>query len=306
MIANRVAFGETLVELAKKNKDIVLVDADASKASGAFPFVEAFPERTISVGISEQDMMGVAAGLATCGKIAIAASFGVFTSMRAVEQIRNSICYTDLNVKIAGTHSGLETGQDGGTHQAIEDIAIIRSIPNIKLFVPASPLATRALTKTAVELKGPVYLRFGKEAIEEIYEEGEQFPVPGSKTLTEGNDAAVIACGTMVHVALDAARQLAQRGIHIRVIDMYSIKPIDEKTIIEAAKQTKGIVTLEDHNMIGGLGGAVSEVTATFAPAKVLRIGLEDVFGRSGLMKELHQLYGLTAEHVIEKVMALQ
>jgi transketolase len=305
-IANRVAFGETLVELGKENPQIVVVDADAGKASGTIVFKQAFPDRFIDVGIAEQDMIGVSAGLASCGKIPFAATFGVFTSMRAVEQIRNAACYTKLNVKVAGTHAGLETGQDGGTHQAIEDIAIIRSLPNMKLFVPATPNATRKLTRLAAALDGPVYLRFGKEAAEELYPESEEFPAGGSKQLKDGGDAAIIACGNMVVVALGAAKKLEALGKKVRVIDMYSIKPIDEDAIVRAARETKGIVTVEDHSIIGGLGGAVCEVVADKAPARVLRIGLKDLFGRSGDMKGLHKMYGLTEENIVETVMKLQ
>jgi transketolase len=305
-IANRVAYGETLVELAKENPQIVVVDADAGKATGSLVFKQAFPDRFIDVGIAEQNMVGVSAGLASCGKIPFAATFGVFTSMRAVEQIRNATCYTNLNVKIAGTHAGLETGADGGTHQAIEDIAIIRSIPNMRLFVPSTPNASRKLTRLAASLEGPVYLRFGKEVAEELYPDDEDFPIGGSKQLREGGDAAIIACGNMVVVALEAAKILEERGKKVRVIDMYSIKPIDEDAIVRAARETKGIVTVEDHSIIGGLGGAVCEAVADKAPARVLRIGLKDLFGRSGDMKGLHKLYGLTAENIVEAVMKLQ
>lgn len=304
-VANRIAFGEALVEAGKENAAIVVVDSDARKAAGTLAFQQAFPERFIDVGIAEQNMVGVAAGLASCGKIPFAATFGVFTSMRAVEQLRNAVCYTNLNVKIAGTHAGLETGQDGGTHQAIEDIAIIRSIPNIRLFVPSTPNATRRLTRVALDLQGPVYVRLGKEVAEELYPDDEQFPVGGSKRLAEGNDATVIACGNMVVVALEAGKILKSQGIHITVVDMYSIKPIDEEAIVHAARTTRGIVTVEDHNIVGGLGGAVCEVVASRQPTTVKRIGLQDRFGRSGIMKELHSVYGLTAEAIVAAVKEL-
>lgn len=302
MIANRVAYGDTLIELAKENPNIAVLDTDVGKSTGTIQFKKAFPERFIEVGIAEQNMIGIAAGLASCGKIPFATTFAVFTSMRAVEQIRNSVCYTNLNVKIAGTHAGLETGADGATHQAIEDIAIIRSIPNIRLLVPSTPCATRKLTRLAAELEGPVYLRFGKEPAEELYSEEEDFPLGGSKQLTQGDDAAVLACGNMVVVALEAARILEKQGKKVRVLDMYSVKPIDEEAIVRATKETKGIVTIEDHNIIGGLGGAVSEIVTLRSPVKVIRLGLRDVFGRSGDMKGLHKLYGLTAENIVTAV----
>ena len=301
-VANRVAYGETLIELGKENPRIVVVDADAGKSTGTLVFRKEFPDRFIEVGIAEQNMIGVSAGLASCGKIPFATSFGVFTSMRAVEQVRNAVCYTKLNVKIAGTHAGLETGEDGGTHQAIEDMAIIRSIPSIILLVPATPNATRKLIRIAASIEGPVYLRFGKDPAEEFYSNTEEFPVGGSKQLTEGYDGTILSCGNMVAVALDAAELLEMQGIKVRVIDMYSIKPIDEEAVLKAARETKGIITIEDHSIIGGLGGAVSEVTATHHPAKVVRIGIQDRFGRSGDSKSLFKLYGLTAENLVQAV----
>jgi transketolase len=305
MIANRVAYGDTLIELAREDPGIVVLDADVSKSTGTVQFKKPFPDRFITVGIAEQNMMGIAAGLASCGKTPFVATFGVFTSMRAVEQVRNSICYTKLNVKIAGTHAGTETGPDGATHQAIEDIAIIRSIPNIILLVPSTPNATRKLTRAAAAVDGPVYLRFGKDPAEEFYAETEEFPVGGSKQVRDGNDATIIACGNMLAVALRAADELAKGGTQVRVIDMYSVKPIDQTAILEAAAGTRGIVTIEDHNVLGGLGGAVSEVTATHHPTKVIRVGLQDVFGHSGDAAGLRVLYGLTPERLIDAVASL-
>ena len=304
-IANRVAYGATLIELARENPDIVVLDADVGKSTGTIQFKKAVPDRFIDVGIAEQNMIGVAAGLASCGKIPFAATFGVFASMRAVEQLRNAACYTRLNVKVAGTHAGLETGPDGATHQAIEDIAIIRSLPNMTLFAPSTPNASRKLTRLAAAIDGPVYLRFGKDPAEELYPDTEEFPLGGSKVLRDGRDAAVFACGNMVVVALEAAKILEGRGKKVRVIDMYSLKPLDEAAIIRAAEETRGIVTIEDHSVIGGLGGAVCEVTAAKRPARVVRIGLQDKFGRSGDAKGLHELYGLTAKSVVDAVEAL-
>ena len=302
MTANRVAFANALIELARKDPRILVLDPDVGKSSGTLAFGKEFPDRFISVGIAEQNMIGIGAGLASCGKIPFAATFGVFTSMRAVEQIRNSTCYTKLNVKVAGTHAGLETGADGATHQAIEDIAIIRSLPNMTLFVPSTPNATRSLTKSAVEIDGPVYIRLGKEVAEEFYGDDETFPVGKSKELVHGSYATIIACGRMVETALAAAKILSAEGKEVRVVDMYSLKPIDEEAIIKAAKETRGIVTVEDHSVIGGLGGAVSEVTAARQPTRVTRIGLKDVFGHSGDMAGLYKAYGITAEKVVEAV----
>jgi transketolase len=302
MIANRVAYGETLAELMKENPNIVVLDADAGKSTGAIAAKAAFPDRYISLGIAEQNMMGFAAGLATCGKIPFAATFAVFTSMRAVEQFRQAICLQKVNVKIAGTHAGLETGPDGSTHQSVEDVAIIRSIPNVRLLVPGSPNASRKLTRLAAELPGPVYLRFSKDPAPELYSETEEFPLGGSKELCSGNDAAIMAYGNMVSVAREAAETLEKAGKKVRVLDMYSIKPIDEDAIIRAAKETKGIVTIEDHSIIGGLGGAVAEVVSSKSPAKVIRLGIQDSFGRTGDAAGLYKVYGLTAENIVKAV----
>jgi len=298
MIANRIACGETLVEMIKENRNIVVVDADACKSTGTLICREQTPENFVQCGIAEQNMMGVSAGLALQGKIPFAATFSVFTCMRAVEQVRNEICYANLNVNIVGTHSGLETGGDGGTHQGIEDISIMRTLPNMTVFAPATPLCTRAVTRQMAEHKGPSYMRLGKEPAPEFYEEGEQFPLGGSKTLREGKDIAIIACGSMVCRALEAAKILKKEGIDARVIDMYSIKPIDKDAIIKAAKETKGIVTAEDHSIIGGLGSAVADVLCEFAPAKLLRVGLKDLFGQSGDPDRLYEIYEMTPEDI--------
>ncbi len=304
-VPNRVVYGDTLIELARENPNIVVLDADVAKSTGTAQFAKAFPDRFVNVGIAEANMMGMAAGLAACGKIPFVATFAVFTSMRAVEQLRNAICYTRLNVKIAGTHGGIETGGDGATHQAIEDIAIIRSIPNIRLLVPATPVASRKLTRLAAAIDGPVYLRFGKEATPEFYRDDEEFPLGGSKQLRDGPAATIISCGAMLPVAMAAADEMARRGKPVRVLDMYSLKPIDEEAIVRAAAETGGIVTIEDHNIIGGLGGAVSEVTASRSPVRVARVGLRDVFGHSGDLEGLRVLYGLTPAKVIEAVESL-
>lgn len=300
MIANRIAYGETLVELIKENRDILVLDADACKSTGTACVRDQVPENFVQCGIAEQNMMGVAAGLAYQGKIPFAATFSVFTCMRAVEQIRNSICYVNANVKVCGTHSGLETGGDGGTHQGIEDIAIMRSLPNMVVLAPSTPKCTRQLTRGMAAHVGPCYMRVGKDNSPEIYEGEETFTIGGSQVVCEGTDVTVIACGNMVWRSVEAAKMLAKKGISARVIDMYSIKPIDKDAIIKAAKETKGILTVEDHNVLGGLGGAVTEVVAEYSPAKVLRMGLQDVFGRSGNPDKLYEMYHLTPEDIAE------
>jgi len=298
MIANRIACGETLVELVKENRNIVIVDADACKSTGTLICREQVPENFVQCGIAEQNMMSVSAGMALQGKIPFAATFSVFTCMRAVEQIRNGICYANLNVNVVGTHSGLETGGDGGTHQGIEDIAIMRALPNMTVFAPSTPICTRAVTRAMAGYDGPSYMRLGKDPAPELYEDGELFPIGGSKLLRDGKDLTIIACGSMVWRAVEAAKILEAEGIDARVIDMYSIKPIDKDAIVKAARETKGIVTVEDHNVLGGLGGAVAEVLCELAPAKMLRVGLQDVYGRSGDADKLYEMYHMTPEDI--------
>ncbi len=298
MIANRVAVGNEIVELAKKDKRIAIVESDVAVSVNFKPFIDAFPERHFDCGIAEQNMVGVAAGLATCGFIPFVASFAVFTSMRALDQVRNAVCYNNFNVKVIGSHAGLEPGQDGGTHQAIEDIAIMRALPNMKVLVPSTPNMATAITDIAAATDGPVYIRVGRDAVPEFSDAGEKFMLGGSKEVASGEDLTIIACGRMVERSMQAAKMLKEKGINARVIDMYSIKPIDKDAIIRAAKETKGIVTVEDHNVYGGLGGAVCEICAEYAPAKVLRVGIEDVFGRSGNSSDLFEIYGLTAEKI--------
>ena len=300
MIANRIAYGETLVELIKENRDILVIDADACKSTGTACVRDQVPENFVQCGIAEQNMMGVAAGLAYQGKIPFAATFSVFTCMRAVEQVRNSICYVNANVKVCGTHSGLETGGDGGTHQGIEDIAIMRALPNMVVLAPSTPECTRQLTRGMAAHVGPCYMRLGKDNAPELYEGGETFTIGGSRLVREGSDVTIIACGNMVWRSLEAAKMLEKKGISVRVIDMYSIKPIDKEAIVAAAKETRGILTVEDHNVLGGLGGAVTEVVTEYSPAKVLRMGLQDVFGRSGSPVSLYEMFRLTPADIAE------
>ncbi|MDF2674947.1 MAG: transketolase [Clostridiales bacterium] len=305
MEANRVTYGKTLVEIGKENEKIVALDADLGKATNSIKFKYEFPERYINCGIAEQNMMGVAAGLATAGKIPFASTFAVFASMRAVEQVRNSICYPNLNVKVVGTHAGIEAAGDGGSHQAVEDVSIMRTLPNMKVFVPSDHVSTRKIVKLMSTEQGPMYMRVGRDENQAIYSEDTKFEVGGSHQLRSGSDATIIADGTMVYKALEASDKLLEEGIKVRVIDMYSIKPIDQQAIVSAAKETKGFVTVEDHNIFGGLGSAVSEVVTLTVPAKVVRIGVKDSFGRSGTSSELFELYGLTVENIIKAVKSL-
>lgn len=298
MIANRIAYGETLIELAKERKDILVLDADACKSTGTLQVLQQMPDHFIQCGIAEQNMMGIAAGLAMAGKTPFVATFAVFTCMRAVEQVRNAICYSKSNVKIAGTHAGLETGGDGGTHQGTEDVAIMRALANMTVVVPASPNATRKLTRAIADYPGPCYIRMGKDPEPELYDADEAFPIGGSKQLRDGKDLTIVASGNMVWRAMEAAKILEKEGLEARVIDLYSVKPIDKDAIVRAAKETRGLISVEDHNIYGGVGGAVAEVLTELAPAKLVRMGLNDVYGRSGNPDKLYEMFHLTPEDI--------
>lgn len=301
MIATRNAYGDTLKELGDINKDIVVLDADLSGSTKTSVFAKAFPERFINVGIAEQNLMGTAAGLAAAGKIPFASSFAMFATGRAFEIIRNSICYPKLNVKIAATHAGLTVGEDGATHQALEDISIMRSLPNIIVLSPADAVETRQCIIKAVEHHGPVYIRLGRAKVPVIFDNDYEFEIGKGVELREGTDISIIGTGVMVERAILASEKLAEEGIAARVINMASIKPIDKDIIIKAAKETKGIITVEEHSIIGGLGSAVAEVVSESHPTKVLRIGTMDTFGESGDGFELLDKYGLSVDNIVKK-----
>ena len=299
-IATRDAYGEVLVELGKKNPRIVVLDADLSKSTKTANFKEVFPERFFNMGVAEADMMGTAAGLAAAGMIPFASTFAIFATGRAYDQLRNSIAYTALNVKIVATHAGITVGEDGGSHQSIEDIAIMRVMPNMTVIVPADGPETKKAVQAAVELEGPIYIRLGRSGVPVLFSEEEPFTLGKGKILREGKDISIIAVGIMVSKALEAAETLSQQGIEARVINLSTIKPLDEDIIIQAARETGGIVTAEEHSIIGGLGGAVSEVTAENCPVPVKRVGVRDTFGESGLPELLLEKYGLTPENIIK------
>lgn len=301
MIATRDAYGEALKELGNINKDIVVLDADLSGSTKTAVFAKAYPDRFFNVGIAEQNLIGTAAGLATAGKIPFASTFAVFATGRAFEVIRNSVCYPKLNVKIAATHAGLTVGEDGATHQALEDLSIMRSLPNMVVLNPADAVEAKQCIYRAVEYNGPVYIRLGRSKVPVIFDEDYRFEIGKGVELREGNDISLIATGVMVEKALLAAEQLAEEGISARVINMSTIKPIDKDIIIKAANETKGIVTIEEHNIIGGLGSAVTEVVSENKPTYVERIGTNDTFGESGDGNALLEKYGLNVENIIEK-----
>lgn len=296
--ATREAYGVALAEVAKMNDKIVALDADLSKSTKSADFQKEFPDRFFNVGIAEQNMIGMAAGMASVGLIPFASTFAMFATGRAFEQIRNSIAYPKLNVKIVGSHSGLTVGEDGATHQALEDISIMRSIPNMVVIVPSDATETTAAVKAAAEYVGPVYIRTGRMAVEDVHPNSIEFKIGKGEILSEGNDIAIIGTGIGVKIALDAAQILEKENISARVINMSTIKPIDEELIIETAKKFKAIITVEEHNIIGGLGSAVSEVVCEKYPVIVKKIGVNDKFGQSGKPNELLKEYNLTDETV--------
>lgn len=296
--ATREAYGETLKELGAKIPEIVVLDADLSASTKTAVFAKAFPDRFFDTGIAEGNMMSVAAGLAASGKIPFASTFAVFGVGRAYEQIRNSICYPNLNVKVAVTHAGLTVGEDGATHQMLEDIALMRALPNMTVVVPADAAETAQVIRWAASYQEPVYIRMGRAKVEDVISPDAEF-VPGkSTTLADGSDVTIMACGIMTQQALQAAKMLAEEGISARVINMSSIKPIDEEAIVKAAKETGAIVTCEEHTVMGGLGSAVAEVVVRQCPVPMAMVGTEDVFGQSGKASEVLKVYGLTPEHI--------
>ena len=302
-IATREAYGKALAALANTNENVVVLDADLSKSTKTADFKAVAPERFFNMGIAEGNMMGVAAGLSTCGKIPFVSTFAMFAAGRAFEQIRNSICYPKLNVKVCATHAGLTVGEDGASHQAIEDISLMRSVPNMVVINPADDIETEAAIKAVAEMEGPCYVRLGRMAVSRVNDETNyNFVIGKGITLAEGNDVAIIGTGIMVEAALEAKEELAKEGINARVINIHTIKPIDEELIIKAAKETGVIVTAEEHSIIGGLGSAVAEVVSEKCPVPVLRVGVKDTFGESGKPNELLEKYGLTSNDIVNKV----
>ncbi len=303
--ATRVAYGEALVELSQTNPDVVVLDADLGEATNTNKFHKACPERYFDMGISEADMMATAAGFAAAGKIPFASTFAVFAAGRAFDQVRNSIAYPNLGVKIGATHAGISVGPDGGSHQAIEDIALMRALPNMTVICPSDDVEARAATFAAVDIDGPVYLRFSRYATKTFHNDDYTFKVGKGEILHEGADVALIACGLMVNEALAAAEELAGFGVSARVVNMPTIKPLDNDLVLDCARTCGKIVTCEEATIIGGLGSAVCELTARMCPVPVARLGVNDVFGKSGDVPGLFEEYGLTAAHIVKKVNSL-
>ncbi|MCR0179631.1 transketolase family protein [[Clostridium] innocuum] len=303
-LATREAYGNTLAEL-KDNENVVVLEADLGHATKSLKFKEVCPQRFFNMGIAEADMIGTAAGLAACGKVPFASTFSVFATGRAFDQVRNSVCYPNLNVKIVGTHAGITVGEDGGTHQAIEDIALMRSLPNMSIVVPSDDVEARAAVLAAAAYKGPMYLRMARVASPTYHNDSYVFTLGKGEIIREGSDLTIIACGLMVMKAMEAAEQLAKEGVSVRVINMHTIKLLDHKLVIESAEKTGKIITVEEANILGGLGSAVCETVSEYCPVPVKRIGVRDIFGKSGNPDKLLQEYGLTAEHIIEEARKL-
>ena len=299
--ATRDAYGKALVELGQKNDKVIVFDADLAAATKTGMFKKEFPERFIDCGIAEGNMMGVAAGMATAGYTVFASSFAMFAAGRAFEQVRNTIGYPHINVKIGATHAGISVGEDGASHQCCEDIALMRTIPGMTIINPADDIEARLAVMAAAEMDGPVYMRFGRLAVPRIFDENYKFEIGKGVYLREGKDVTIIATGLMVERALQAAEQLKAEGIDAAVINMATIKPIDRDIIVDAAKKTGAIVTAEEHSVIGGLGEAVAGVVAETTPVPVLRVGVEDTFGKSGPALELIEIFGLNAENICAK-----
>jgi transketolase len=304
-IATREAYGRTLVELGKSIPELVVLDADLSKSTKTADFAKVYPERFFDMGIAEQNLLGTAAGLSLAGKIPCASSFAVFATGRAFDQVRTSIAYPGLNVKIIATHAGLTVGEDGASHQALEDIAIMRVLPHMTVIVPADATETALAVKAAVAYRGPVYIRLGRLSVPVLYDDDYKFEIGKAVVMRRGLGATILATGIMVSEALKAHDLLALQGISVEVIDVHTIKPLDVETIVASAKKTGAVVTAEEHSIIGGLGGAVAEALVENYPVPMLRVGTQDTFGESGKPAELLEKYGLTAAHIVQAVVQI-
>lgn len=304
--ATRAAYGHVLKTEVYKNPNVVVLEADLGNATKSNAFKEVAPERYFNMGISEQDLIGTAAGFAAAGKIPLASTFAVFATGRAFEQVRNSVCYPKLNVKICATHAGLTVGADGGSHQAIEDISLMRTLPNMTVINPADAKEAEAAVLAAIDYQGPVYIRLGRAETKDIHDDSYHFEWGKAEVLRQGSDVTIFATGIMTAKALDAAETLAKQGVQAEVINVHTIKPLDEETVIASAKKTGKVVTAEEHSIIGGLGSAVAEVLARQCPTKQAFVGVQDLFGESGSPNDLLEKYGLTTEAIVKAAVGLQ
>ncbi|MFA5119056.1 MAG: transketolase family protein [Candidatus Omnitrophota bacterium] len=300
----RDVYGQTLIELGKENKDIIVLDSDLSSSTRTGLFAKEYPERFFNMGVAEQNMMAVASGLASCGKIVFASTFAIFATGRAWDQIRNSVAYNNFNINIVATHAGVSVGPDGASHQALEDIALMRVIPNMTIVAPCDGPQTREAVIAAAHTKGPFYVRLGRPKVVTIENKG-KFQLGKAQVLTQGNDVAIIACGIMVQEALAAVESLKKKNISARLINMHTIRPLDTETVLAAARQTKGIVICEEHTIIGGLASSVDEVVAENHPTKVIRVGVRNRFGQSGQPAELMKEYNLTSGDIEKAVLRI-
>ena len=308
-ISLREAFGKALVKIGSRRRDFVVFDADVAGGTGTYHFRNTFPERFFQFGIAEQNMFATAAGFSTMGIIPVVTTYAVFASMRAIEQVRNSIAYPKLNVKIVASHPGLDTGPDGATHQAVEDLAIYRAIPNMVVISPADPVEVEKATETILDYRGPVYMRTGRSPVPFLFDETYKFKIGKANVILEGQDVSILATGIMVHRALKAANFLQKRGIQCEVVNISTLKPLDKQTVIKSVKKTRAVVTAEDHNIVGGLAGAVSEILSFHCPTIVKPVGIKDSFGESGEPEELAKKYSLDWKDIVkacQEVMAIK
>ena len=301
MKPTRQSYGEALVELGKENEKVVVLDADLATATKTIEFAKEFPNRFFDIGIAEADMIGTAAGMSTCGKIPYASTFAVFAAGRTYDQIRSSVCYPKLNVKICATHAGVTVGEDGATHQMLEDLSLMRVLPNMKVFCPSDDIQTKWLIKEISKINGPCYVRLCRMATPEIYDENQKFEIGKMVQIGKGTDATIFATGVTVSEAIKAQKELKEKGMDVRVIDVHTIKPLDEEMIIKCAEETKRLISIEDHSIIGGLGSAISEVLTDKFPMKLERMGVNDTFGKSGKAEELLKYFKIDSSAIVEK-----
>lgn len=300
--ATRQSYGESLEILGEKNKNIVVLDADLSSATKTSMFAKKYPDRFFDMGIAEANMVGVAAGMASCGKIPYISTFAAFAAGRAYDQIRSSVSYPKLNVKICATHSGITVGEDGATHQMVEDLALMRVLPNMTVISPSDDTETKWVINEIQKINGPVYVRLARLSTPIIYDEQQEFQIGKGVQIGDGTDATIFATGVTVAEAIKAKEELEKRGINVRVIDMHTIKPIDRDIIVKSAKETKKLISIEDHSIIGGLGGAISEVLTEEYPCKLIRLGIKDTFGKSGSAVELMKYFGITSTDIVNLI----
>lgn len=301
-IATRDAYGEKLVELGSRFKDIVVLDADLAKSTKTIEFKNEFPERFFDMGVAEQNLIGTAAGLSLTGKIPFASTFAVFATGRTYDQLRNTLCYSNLNVRVVSSHAGLTVGEDGGSHQALEDIALARVLPNMAVVVPADAVETQAVLEYSIQHQGPMYIRLGRPKVPIVSGDNYSFELGKGTILREGNEATIIAAGITVAMALEAAELLAEKGLEVTVVNMASIKPLDSRLVIECAEKTGAVVTAEEHSVIGGLGSAIAEVLVEHQPVPMERVGVQDTFGESGSPGELLEKYGISPQKIVAAV----